>query len=59
LRIGLSLFHQETNMNRVSACGLSLSAALGFLFRDGSSPAAPFPEPGLDPTADGYDCGGP
>ena len=33
--------------------------ALSFLFREGSSPAAPYPEPGLDPTADDYDCGGP
>ena len=33
--------------------------ALSFLFREGSSPAPPFPEPGLDPTADDYDCGGP
>jgi hypothetical protein len=28
-----------------------------YLFRSGSAPAAPFPAPGFDPTADQYPCG--
>jgi len=31
---------------------------LDFLFRGGQRPSAPFPTAGLDPTPDGYDCGG-
>jgi hypothetical protein len=33
-------------------------ALLDFLFRGGQRPQPPFPTAGLDPTADGYDCGG-
>ena len=33
--------------------------ALSFMFREGPSPAPPYPEPGLDPTEDEFDCGGP
>ena len=29
---------------------------LNFLFRGGVAPAAPYPEPGQDPTADGLQC---
>ncbi len=32
---------------------------LGYLYRGGRTPAAPFPAPGLDPTVDGFDCGDP
>ena len=33
--------------------------SLNFMFREGPRPAAPYPEPGLDPTEDAFDCGGP
>jgi hypothetical protein len=31
---------------------------LWFLFQEGAAPAAPYPEPGLDPTPDDLHCGG-
>ncbi|MEM7230769.1 MAG: lamin tail domain-containing protein [Planctomycetota bacterium] len=31
-------------------------AALNFLFQDGGAPSAPYPDPGIDPSADKLDC---
>ncbi len=39
--------------------GIDISDAvflLGYLFSGGPSPAAPFPNPGQDPTLDSLDC---